>query len=471
MEKSLLRKLPSIDSLLQAQEVKSLIKQYSRDMVVGAARTVLQELRSHILSGISDKEKAKALTHKKIVSRVEKTLQHKFSPSLKPAINATGVILHTGLGRAVLSESARSAINSVMEGYSTLAIEMSTGRRGHRDIHLNAILCELTGAEASVVVNNNAAATMLILNTLAQGKEVIVSRGQLVEIGGSFRMPDVMRTSGAVLKEVGTTNKTHLRDYAEAITEETGAIMRVHHSNYRILGFSSEPSIEEMVELARKHNLPLIDDLGSGALVDLQEFGLETEPLVQHSIKAGVDVACFSGDKLIGGPQAGVIVGKSEAVKKIGKNPLMRAFRVGKMTIAGMEATLRLFYTPEKLPATHPVYRMFAASQEQLRQRAEDVYSGVKSEITTGVEFSLVEGESQVGSGSAPIETIPTVLLQVKPINGSADKLARSLRHSNPPIFCRVQKEAVLFDFRTIQPGEGPLIADFLIEYFKSGVE
>ena len=468
MENNLLRKLPSIDSLLQTGEVKPLIQLYSRDLVVKAARSVLQELRVEILAGELEAEIDKAISTKKILERVEKSLRNKFSPSLKQAVNATGVILHTGLGRAVLSEAARNAINSVIEGYTTLAIDQSSGRRGHRDVHLNAILCELSGAEAAVVVNNNAAATMLILNTLAQGKEVIVSRGQLVEIGGSFRMPDVMRTSGAILKEVGTTNKTHLRDYTAAISEVTGAIMRVHHSNYRILGFSSEPSIEEMAELAHEHNLPLIDDLGSGALVDMQEFGLETEPLVRNSMQAGVDVACFSGDKLIGGPQAGVIVGKSEVVKKIGKNPLMRAFRVGKITIAGLEATLRLFLNPEKLTINHPVYRMFAANLEDIRKRAEEVYTGIKSEISKGAELALIEGRSQVGSGSAPVETIPTILLQVKPESGSAERLARSLRHSNPPIFTRVHKDAVLFDFRTIQPGEGPLIADFLIEFFKS---
>jgi L-seryl-tRNA(Ser) seleniumtransferase len=378
-------------------------------------------------------------------------------------VNATGVILHTGLGRAVLPKIAREAIDEVIQGYCTLATDVETGKRGHRDVHLDELLCEITGAEAATVVNNNAAATMLILNTLANGKEVIVSRGQLVEIGGAFRMPDVMAASGAILREVGTTNRTHLRDYAAVIWEETGAIMRVHHSNYRIVGFTGEPGIEELAQLAREHNVPLIDDLGSGALVDLGEYGLETEPMVQHSLKAGADVACFSGDKLIGGPQAGIIVGKADIIKRIRKNPLARAFRIGKMIIAGMEATLRLFRSQEKLKEKHPVHKMFALPVDKIDSRAKKAMRYLKKQIPEAAEFSVAEGGSQVGSGSVPVQTIPTRLLKVKPKALSAASLARLLRLYQPAVFPRVQDDAVLLDYRTIQEHEDKVVLDALL--------
>jgi L-seryl-tRNA(Ser) seleniumtransferase len=308
---------------------------------------------------------------------------------------------------------------------------------------------------------------VLILNTLAKGKEVIVSRGQLVEIGGSFRMPDVMESSGAILKEVGTTNKTHLKDYLAAVNENTGAIMRVHHSNYRILGFAEEPPIEDLIKLGKEFHLPVIDDLGSGALVDLKEFGLETEPLVQQSINAGVDVCCFSGDKLIGGPQSGVIVGKSAVIEKIKKNPLARAFRVGKMTIASMEATLKLFLDPEKLTLNHPCYRMFSCRLEDLEKRAQKIKKKLSAGAKDKADIHTVDGGSQVGSGSVPIETLPTKLLSVKPSSLSADNLAKKLRTNVPPIFTRVQKDSVLFDLRTIQPEEDESVQEALLRILK----
>jgi L-seryl-tRNA(Ser) seleniumtransferase len=317
------------------------------------------------------------------------------------------------------------------------------------------------------VVNNNAAATMLILNTLADGKEVIVSRGQLVEIGGAFRMPDVMAASGAILREVGTTNRTHLRDYAAVIWEETGAIMRVHHSNYRIVGFSGEPGIEDLAQLAREHNVPLIDDLGSGALVDLGEYGLEKEPMIQHSLKAGADVACFSGDKLIGGPQAGIIVGKNALIDRIRKNPLARAFRVGKMTIAAMEATLRLFRSQEILKARHPIHRMFALTIPEIESRVKKAMRILKKQLPEDVELSIVEGGSQVGSGSVPVQTIPTRLLMVKSESISASSLARSLRQNRPPVFPRVQNDAVHLDFRTILEPEDKVVVSALLSILK----
>jgi len=275
-------------------------------------------------------------------------------------------------------------------------------------------------------------------------------------------MPEVMESSGAIMREVGTTNKTHLRDYATAINENTGAILRVHHSNYRIVGFAAEPAIEELSKLAKEHNLPLIDDLGSGALVDLGEYGLEAEPIVRDSIKAGADVACFSGDKLIGGPQSGIIVGKASTVERIKKNPLKRALRVGKLTLAGMEATLRHFLNFERLKEAHPVYRMFSLKIDEIEKRGKKAISKLRAELADKAEISLEEGGSQVGSGSVPVETIPTKLIQVKPVSVSAESLVKRLRYNNPPVFARIHKDAVLLDLRTIQEGEDELVVDAL---------
>ena len=467
-----LSQLPSVDAFLKSEEAVSLIAEYGRSEFVRAVRAELEEIRRNILGMREDLTDEATADLQLLLPKIEMRLKKKYEPSLRKAVNATGVILHTGLGRAVLAEAAKKTIIDTIEGYCTLATDPNTGRRGHRDIHLSDLLCAVTGAEAGTVVNNNAAATVLIFNTLAKGREVIVSRGQLVEIGGSFRMPEVMETSGAVMREGGTTNKTHLRDYAAAINENTGAILRVHHSNFRIMGFFEEPGIEELVELGQANNIPVIDDLGSGALVDLAWFGLETEPMVQKSIQAGVDVSCFSGDKLIGGPQSGVIVGKAAIVEKIRKNPLSRAFRVDKMTIAGMEATLKLFLNPDKIAEKHPSYRMFSLSAAELGKRASKVRRQILAEIPPrDASIAVIEGRSQVGSGSVPVETLPTKLLSVIPVHISSEEMARKLRHYSPAVFPRVQKNAVLFDFRTIQPDEDKLIKEALITLLKNEEE
>lgn len=463
MKKELLRKLPSVDAVITSEAALTLIETYGRTLVLKSVRDMLDYFRSEIREKETPGLKPEDLSLNNIIIRVKAHLEKKALPSLRRAINAAGVILHTGLGRAVLSREAAVSINDVVEGYCTLAADIETGRRGHRDIHLDSLICELTGAEAATVVNNNAAATVLVLNSLAKDKEVIISRGQLVEIGGAFRMPDVMETSGAIMREVGTTNKTHLRDYASAINENTGAILRVHHSNYRIMGFFEEPPIEDLIKLGNEHDIPVIDDLGSGALVDIQEFGLQTEPLVRRSITAGVTVACFSGDKLIGGPQSGVIVGKADCVKQIRKNPLARAFRVGKMTIAGMEATLKLFLDPEKLTQNHPIYRMFSADLDVLKKRARKVANKLKNISPESVEIAVEDGKSQVGSGTSPVETLPTKVLRITPLKTSAESLAQRLRLGQPPIFTRVHKDTVLFDFRTIQPNEDVIIQKMLL--------
>jgi L-seryl-tRNA(Ser) seleniumtransferase len=460
-----LRQIPSLDALLREPAADALAREYGHQAVAAAGRFVLDDVRAEIHRGAPDGP-APTLSPAALIDRLKDRLCQKFRPSLGPAINATGIILHSGLGRAVLSEDAAEALLAVAHGYSTLALDLETGRRTSRDRHVEGILRELTGAEAATVANNNAAATVVVLNTLARGKEVIVSRGQLVEIGGSFRMPDVMKTSGAILHEVGTTNKTHLRDYEEAIGETTGAILRVHHSNYRIVGFAEEPGIGELVELGRKKGIPVVDDLGSGALIDLKEFGLATEPLVQASIRAGADIACFSGDKLIGGPQSGIIVGRTECIQKIKKNPLARAFRCGKLSLAALEATLKLFLAPEVLRERHPIYRMLGWSPEELGRRAKKVASSLKKSLSADIRVTVEDSGSQVGSGAVPVETIPTKVLAVASPSLSADELAAKLRRLTPPVFARINKDVVLFDFRTIQPDEDAIIEHALKAIF-----
>ena len=457
------RKIPSLDSLLREDAVRGLIEEFGRDVVAAEGRAVLDEARATIAASAAGGAAGADVSPENLVTRLRVRLEKKFAPSLSPAVNATGIVMHSGLGRAVLSESAREALDAVAVGYSTLALDLESGKRVSRDHHVEGLLRELTGAEAATVANNNAAATVLILNTLAKGKEVVVSRGQLVEIGGSFRMPDVMTTSGAVLREVGTTNKTHLRDYEGAVTENTGAILRVHHSNYRIVGFAEEPGIEELAALGRSHGVPVVDDLGSGALVDLAPYGLAAEPMVRASVQSGADVVCFSGDKLIGGPQCGIIVGKAAWIQKIKKNPLARAFRCGKLSIAALEATLKLFLAPENLAERHPIYRMLGLTTDELGRRAKKLASALRKVLPAGVMIAVEDGESQVGSGAVPVETLPSKVLAVQAPGISAEDLALRLRAFTPPIFARIHKDAVRFDFRTIQPAEDAIVERALI--------
>jgi L-seryl-tRNA(Ser) seleniumtransferase len=463
LKKEILKSLPSVDQLAGTQILQQATETFDREIVIQAIRSTLKDIRAEILKTGEKPD----LSHDVLGQQVCQRLEKRYSSSLEGAINATGIILHTGLGRARLGKETIQAVNRVT-GYCTLAIDRDTGRRGHRDKHLEGLICDLTGAEAATTVCNNAAATMVTLNTLAKGKEVIVSRGQLVEIGGSFRIPEVMETSGAILRDIGTTNKTHLKDYKNAINENTGAILNVHHSNYRIMGFAQEPSVQELIELGKKHRLPVFHDIGSGALVDLRDFGLEEpEPMVQESIKAGIDVACFSGDKLIGGPQAGIIVGKKRIVDRIRKNPLGRACRVGKLTLAALEATLKLFLNRKRLAQDHPIYRMLSADLSTLKRRAGQLVRGLAKEVGTGASINSIKGESQMGSGSVPAKTIPTWLLKVEPKKISPDGFAGRLRNHTPPVFPRIHKDNVLLDLRTIQPDEDKLVKEAIVKALK----
>lgn len=443
--------------LLQRPELAPAVAGHGHDVVVSALRAVLGDLREAIRQGENPDMTPAVVTGLALARLRQQSLL-----SIRPAINATGVIIHTALGRAVLSPAAQEAISAVMRGYCTLQIDLGSGGRGHRDEHIEGLLRQLTGCEAATTVNNNAAATMLILNTLAQGKEVVVARGQLVEIGGAFRMPEVMAMSGCVMREVGTTNKTHLRDYAAAIGENTGAILRVHHSNYRIIGFTDEPGIGDLCALGRECGVPVIDDLGSGALLPMEQFGVGHEPMIQESVRAGADVICCSGDKLLGAPQAGVIVGKAEWVQRIRKNPLSRALRTDKLTAAGLEATLRLFLNPKRLREVHPLYRALSLTPDEVGARAKAVGEALQAAVGETVNWEVRPDSSQVGSGSLPEAMLPTLVLALRPRDCSAENLANSLRHQEPPIVTRVQKDAVLLDFRTVLPGEDEVVAGIL---------
>lgn len=439
------RKIPSVESVLNKEGIKELAKNYPRQLIVSFVRDYLNDIRKKI----NDKKNINIskIDFEKII---QEKIQEKMNDGLRKAVNATGVILHTGLGRAVLAENAIKAL-SELNGYSTLQVDIESGERNEREAYIEKLLRELTGVEAATLANNNAAATMLILNTFAKGKEAIVSRGQLIEIGGSFRLPDVMKQSGAAMVEIGTTNRTHLADYEKAITENTGLLLYVHPSNYKITGFTSEVSMEEMSKLAKKNNIIFVVDLGSGALIDLAKYKLAHEPTVQECLKAGADIVCFSADKLIGASQAGIIIGKKEHIQKIRKNSLARALRCGKLTIAVLEATLKLFFDEEKLLKANPTLNMLTENIATLEKRAKILKDKLKSSANT-LSFSVEDDFSQVGSGSLTTENIPTKVVAISIKNASPDKLALNLRKSEPPIFSRIRDNKIILDLRTIFP-------------------
>lgn len=433
----LLRRLPSVDKLLQT--AVPLVEIYGRSLTLEAVRETLSSQRQAILAG-----RTTAIDNEKLLNASNAWLQNLLAPTLRPVINATGVIVHTNLGRAPLSQSAIEAIQAVSQGYSTLEYDPALGQRGSRTVHGEQLLNRLTGSEASLVVNNNAAAVLLMLTALCHGREVIISRGQLVEIGGGFRIPDVMAQSGAKLVEVGTTNKTHLRDYANAINENTAAILVAHHSNYKIIGFTSEPSLAELAELAHAHNLPLLYDQGSGALLNVAPYGLEPEPTVGEGLTAGCDVVAFSGDKLLGGPQAGILCGEASLIAELKRHPLARAVRADKLCLAGLAATLEQYVAGQATTAV-PVWQMIAAPIDALQERAE---AWVNQLAANGIEATVVNGRSTVGGGSLPGTSIPTKLVALS--SNNVDGLAASLRAYDTPIIGRIQESRLLLDPRTV---------------------
>ena len=445
MNDQLLRMLPKVDWLCQLPEMESLREEYGQKAVVEAIRQILAALRQDILSGA-----VQAIpSTQALCGQIQAQLNQNALPSLRTVINGTGIILHTNLGRACLSEKAAGAAANAARRYSNLEYDLSSGHRDTRYTHVEEILCRLTGAESALVVNNNAAAVLLVLSAMTKGGQVIVSRGELVEIGGSFRVPDIMEACGAQLKEIGTTNKTHLRDYEAAITCETKALMKVHTSNYRIVGFTEKPALAQLVELGHQHNLPVIEDLGSGCLLSLEPFGIHDEPSVQDSLKAGVDVVSFSGDKLLGGPQAGIILGKKAYVDILKKHPLTRAMRVDKMTLAALEATLRSY---ESAPEEVPVIAMLSAQPDTLLKKAELLQDLLAK---AGICAEVVPTEGRVGGGSVPNHVLPSFAVA---LSGDVNTLEQKLRLGTQPIIGRIHDDRYLMDVRTLWESDFPTI-------------
>jgi len=469
---SLLRYIPPVDEVLKNPIIASLVQSAPRPLVLQAIRDNIVQLREELATGrlpIPSELPSRDFFLSLIVQRALERVSSQNRSNLRQVINATGVVLHTNLGRAVLGDRARQAINNAASGYSNLEMDLATGKRGSRYAPVEQLLTHLTGAEAALVVNNNAAAVLLALGTLARGREVIVSRGQLVEIGGAFRIPDVMTQSGCHLVEVGTTNKTYPDDYQRAITPETALLLHVHTSNYRIVGFTRETSIDELVELGRASQLPVMSDLGSGSLLDLSVCGLPAEPTVQQVIKDGADVVTFSGDKLLGGPQAGIIVGKKSYIDQMKKNPLTRAVRIDKFTVAALEATLREYIDPQTAWQCIPTLTMLSANVNILKQRAENLTEELTAAVYELADCVVVPTASAVGGGALPTAALPSWAVEVSPRDMSVFELSVRLREQEPALIGRLQDEKLLLDMRTILPGEESILVQVLTDVLKGG--
>ncbi|WP_371278285.1 L-seryl-tRNA(Sec) selenium transferase [Dorea sp.] len=462
MNKNLLyRSIPKVDILLADEGIKVLIETYSRESVMEAIHSEMEKLRAFI--GVcEEEEKAKqqiALLNKNIAKAV--SAMH--TPNMKKVINGTGTILHTNLGRAPISFGHMMRAAEIVSGYSNLEYNLEAGRRGERYSHFEKLLCKLTGAEAAMAVNNNASSVLLILSSLAKGGEVIVSRGELIEIGGKFRIPDVMEQSGANLVEVGTTNKTHYEDYEEAITEETKALLKVHTSNYRIVGFTESVGIDELVPIAKEHGIPVVEDLGSGVLINLEKYGLTHEPTVQESIAHGADVVCFSGDKLLGGPQAGIIIGKKKYIDMMKKNQLTRALRIDKFTAAALEMVLMEYLSEETAVQNIPVLRMIAMPLDEIEKEA-GYFARILRRTGMDAKIQVVSCESQIGGGSLPLERMESRAVSIQPNGMSVAEMEEKMRHLEIPIIPRTVNDSICLDVRTIERKDYKMIASELTE-------
>jgi L-seryl-tRNA(Ser) seleniumtransferase len=457
----LLQSIPKVDDCLNWLQD---ISDAPAVLLKNAVREVLEELRAAILAG---KEMAKdSLAKNAMIPLFLARIARKQGPNLKTIINATGVVIHTNLGRSLLPPEAVDVLGRVGTRYSNLEFDLATGKRGSRYSLVEELLCELTGAEAALVVNNNAAAVLLVLDTLAKGREVIVSRGQLVEIGGSFRIPEVMEKSGAKLVEVGATNRTHLRDYERAIRDETALFLKVHASNFKIIGFTSEVAPEELVELAGRYGLAVMEDLGSGSLIDLSRYGLGKEPTVREVIKAGVDVVTFSGDKLLGGPQAGLILGKHDIVDQIKKNPLNRALRIDKFTLASLECVLRMYFDEEAARQQIPTLRMLTVDPRIIEKRARRLIRRIKNKLLSCCEMKLQQTESRVGGGALPEEPLVSWSVVIKPYDISVNRMEENLRTAAVPVIGRIEEDCFLLDMRTVGDDEVASLASMLLHVF-----
>ncbi|UFS72049.1 L-seryl-tRNA(Sec) selenium transferase [Geomonas sp. RF6] len=442
-----LRKIPKVDRVLESEEVKGLLAEYPRTVVLRAARLVLEQLRKGVLAGEASED---AFSAGAIGSEIGAEIARLIAPSLRKVVNGTGVVVHTNLGRSILPERARQALNEVAFSYSNLEFDLEKNRRGSRYDHVERLICELTGAEAALVVNNNAAAVLLALGSAAAGREAIVSRGELVEIGGSFRIPDVMRLSGVTLTEVGTTNRTHAKDYRAAVTTETALFLKVHTSNFAVVGFTAEVGIEEMVRLGKETGVPVMADMGSGSLIDLRKHLPCDEPNVQEFVQAGVDIITFSGDKLLGGPQAGIIVGKKAFIEPMKKHPLLRAVRIDKLTLASLEATLGLYRDERVALKEVPTLAMLTAPLEEVTRRAKGIVRQLRRALPASVHLSLIHGESQGGGGTLPLLNLPTLLIEVAVDGLSPNELEAALRTSEIPVIGRIWKGSYVLDPRTL---------------------
>ncbi len=445
--KSSLRHLPSVDALLQMPALAAALESFGHASVAEAVRKVLGNEREAV------KSDAAPSSNLLLTERVIHLLEASGQSSLRPLFNLTGTVLHTNLGRAILAEAAIEAATQAMRQAVSLEFDLSSGSRGERDDHLRALVCELTGAEDATIVNNNAAAVLLVLNSLASGKEAIVSRGELIEIGGAFRMPDIMTRAGTRLVEVGTTNRTHPRDYESAINSDTGLVLKVHTSNYRIEGFTREVTAPELATIAQARGVPLVNDLGSGTLADLTAFGLAHEPTVREAVAEGADIITFSGDKLLGGPQAGFVVGRRDLIARINRNPMKRALRVDKIRLAALEATLKLYRNPQRLAEKLPTLRYLARPQAEIAAQAERLKPGLEKVLGTAFTVTVTECASQIGSGALPLSTVPSAGLSIVPKDGSGSALTAlgaSLRALPLPVIGRIEKGTLVLDLRCL---------------------
>ena len=450
MTNRVLRSIPSVNELLDSPPLRRLVSRVSHSVVVSGVRDFLENLRREARSAAAE---IKLPAAGELAERIADWILRDERPKLRPVINATGILLHTGLGRAPLAKEALQAMVDVAAGYCSLEVDLETGERSRRIQAVEKLLRQLTGAEAALVVNNNAAGTMLALSALAAGREVIVSRGQLIEIGGSYRLPDVMAASGARLKEVGTTNKTRLSDYEDAISGETAALLHVHTSNFRIVGFTEQVPLDQLIRLGRQHSLPVLDDIGSGALIDLSAYGVRDEPLAGESLKAGADLVLFSGDKLLGGPQCGILVGRKTLVDRIAKHPLTRALRVHKLTLAALDATLRLYRDREVAERSIPLLSLLSTPVANLKSRAERLAPQLAAAQAVSAA-EPVEGTAFLGGGSFPAQAIPTWCVALTPAHLDVDSLAAALRTGQPSVFGRVHQGRVLLDLRSVFPDQ-----------------
>lgn len=458
---TLFRKIPSLDKLLADPLLRPIQQKYSEEIVKRTLRRALEELRDEIRAG---RATVGDCSPPALAQRTWKIAEKHVGPRLRMVINATGVIVHTNLGRSPLSKRVLDRIAAAALSYSNLEYDLEKGHRGERNSHLRLLIQELTAAEAALAVNNNAAAVLLALSTLAQGREVIVSRGELIEIGGSFRIPDVMARSGAILREVGTTNRTHPRDYVQAINENTALILKVHTSNYRIVGFTREVELDELVSIGSEHQIPTMMDLGSGCLVDLSPYGLPEEITVQQVIARGVDVVSFSGDKLLGGPQAGILAGRQDLIDRMRTNPLARALRMDKLTLAGLEATLEEYTRPEGPWEGVPTLKMIRKSAEELETEAKHLAKALRPIVGDRAEISIAPGVGRVGGGALPLGDLPGPRVSIRPLHISAARLEQSLRAGTPPVICLVKEDAVLLDPRTLLDDQHTLIPSLVEE-------